>query len=161
MKAPKPTAPINAPPGTVEIGGPIEWFDITFGVRGDDLVPDEISAIMGRKPDEAQQKGKPLYRKDGSFRRVPNFGAWWAILKPEDTDEWDCGEAMFELLATLPNDLEIWRRLASRFRMSFSVGLGMASAPRGFELSPELMRHLGERGITAGFDIYNGREELG
>jgi hypothetical protein len=161
MKAPKPKPAIDAPPGTTWQGGPIDWLDISLGVTGEDLVPEEITAIMGREPDRAQQKGKPLYRDDGSFMRVPMSGAWWATLKPEDTDEWDCGEAMLELLATLPTDLAMWRALAARYKVSILVGLSMAAANQGFELSPEMMFYLGERRITAGFDVYFDDEKKG
>jgi hypothetical protein len=161
MKAQKPAAPIDAPSGTVEIGGPIDWFSISLNVRGEDLVPEEITKIMRRGPDRAQQKDKPLYREDGSLMRVPRSGRWAAILRPEDTDEWDCGEAMLELLATLPSDPTIWCTLAARYKISFFVGLCMKTASKGFELSPEVMSYLAARKITAGFDIYYEPEEEG
>lgn len=161
MKAPKPKAPVNAPPGTVEIGGPIEWFDITLAVKGEDLDPNEISATMGRMPNQSQRKDKALYRPDGSLMRVPKFGAWWATLKREDTDEWDCGEAIAELLATMPRDPAIWGDLGRRYRVSVSVGLSLVADPKGFELSPDVMAYLGERRITVGFDIYHEEEENG
>jgi hypothetical protein len=85
MKAPKPQAPIDLPPCTVQVSGPIEWFLISIGVKGDDLVPEEVTAVLRREPDSAQKKGKPLYRSDGSLLRVPKFGAWWAKLARKDT----------------------------------------------------------------------------
>ena len=145
----------------MQIGGPIDWFDISLSVKGKELVPEEITAMMGREPSRAWQKDKPLYRDDGSFMRVPTFGAWSVSLKPEDTDEWDCGEAMHELLATLPSDPMIWRALATTYEISFFVGLNMEASGRGFELSPDLMLYLGERRITAGFDIYHDPEKKG
>lgn len=142
------------PPGTVQIGGPIEWFSIAIGVKGEFLVPEEITALLRREPDRAWQKDKPLYREDGSIKRTPKFGAWWADLKREDTDEWDCGEAIAELLATLPSEPAIWRGLAERFSVALSVGLSLESSGCGFELSPEVLSYLGERRITAGFEVY-------
>ena len=154
MKKPKPVPPTDAPPGTIWFGGPIQWFSLALIVRGEHLVPEEITALMGRKPDSAAQKGKPLYRKDGSFMRVPKHGSWSVELNPNATDEWDCGEAMLELLSSLPSDVALWRNLAARYRISFSVGLRMSAANKGFELSPAVQRYLGEREITTGFDIY-------
>ena len=136
MKTPKPGQPIDVPPGTVQIGGPIEWFSISVWLRGDALIPEEITAQLGRSPDSGWQKDKPVYRKDGTFMRIPRFGAWSAELKREDTDEWDCGEAILELFATLPSDPVVWR-LAERFSISLSVGLSLESSGCGFELSPE------------------------
>jgi len=132
----------------------MDWFRISLSLTGEDLVPEEVTAIMRREPDRASQKGKPLYRKDGSFMRVSKNGSWSVILKPDDTDEWDCGEAMLELLATLPSDLEIWRDLASRYKIAFFVGLSMPDTNKGFEFTPGFMKFLGERNISAGFDVY-------
>ena len=160
MKKAKPERPTDAPPGTVWFGGPIHWFHISLKVRGENLVPEEITALMRREPDQAGQKGKPLHRKDGSLMRVPKNGFWSVDLYSKDTDEWDCGEAMLALLSSLPGDLEIWRDLAARYEISFFVGLRMAAANKGFELSPAVLRHLGERGISAGFDIYFEPEDI-
>lgn len=110
--------------------------------------------MLSRKPDTAWQKDKALYRQDGSLMRVPKFGSWSVMLKPDQTDEWDCGEAMLDLLKTLPSDPAIWHRLTERYSVSFFVGLNVEAPSRGFELSPAITRYLGERGISAGFDIY-------
>ncbi len=89
MKAPKPAIPNCAPQGTVWFGGPIEWFSITLRISSEDLVPDGVSKLMGCEPDESQQKGKPVLRKDGTVMRIATGGAWRLTLKPECTDEWD------------------------------------------------------------------------
>jgi Domain of unknown function (DUF4279) len=158
MKAPKPSPPIDVPAGTVQLGGSINWFKITLRILGEDLVPEEITAMMGREPDDAHQKGKPLYRRDGSFMRVPKSGGWRAILLPESTDEWSCGEAMLELLATVPSDLQVWHALAEKYTVELFVGLKMPDSNREFYLSPRILAYLGERKIGVGFDIYHESE---
>jgi hypothetical protein len=155
MKAPKPVIPKGAPPGTVWFGGPIEWFRISFGISAEDLVPDEVSRLMGCEPDESQQKGKPVLRQDGTMMRIAKFGSWELILRPEDTDEWDCAEAMMLVLHRLPSKIGLWRRVTKkRYKVEFFVGLSMPSQNKGFELPPEVMKYLGDRGIAAGFDVY-------
>ena len=74
MKAPKPAIPECAPPGTVWFGGPIEWFSITLRITCEDLVPDDVTKLMGCKPDESQQKGKPVLREDGTVMRIAPVG---------------------------------------------------------------------------------------
>lgn len=154
MKAAKPAIPKGAPPGTVWFGGPIEWFSITLRIRSEDLIPDEVSKIMGCEPDDSQQKGRPVLREDGTVVHVARFGAWRLILKPEDTDEWDCAEAMMLLLRRLPSAVGVWHRLTNKYKVDFFVGLSMPSKNKGFEFSPTVMKYLGDRGIVAGFDIY-------
>ncbi len=153
MKTKKPQIPEGAPEGTVWFGGPIEWFSIALRIVGDDLVPDEITQLLKCRPDDATEKGKPIYRPDGAIMRIARGGAWSLDLKPEDTDEWDCGEAMLELLARLPSDIDVWKSLSARFKIDFFVGLTLRSTNNGFSLSPGVMRSLADRGIEAGFDI--------
>ena len=154
MKAPKPAIPECAPPGTVWFGGPIEWFSITLRITCEDLVPDDVSKLMGCKPDESQQKGKPVLREDGTVMRIARFGTWQLTLKPTHTDEWDCAEAMMQVLRRLPSAVGLWRRLAKKCRIDFFVGLSMPSKNKGFGLSPEVMKYLGDREIAVGFDVY-------
>ena len=154
MKSPKPAIPRCAPPGTVWFGGPIEWFSITLRISSENLVPEQVTKLLGCEPDEAQQKGKPILRPDGTVMRIAKSGAWRLTLKPNVTDEWDCAEAMMPVLERLPKAMRVWRQLTKEHAVDFFVGLSMASHNKGFELPPAVMKYLGERGISAGFDIY-------
>jgi hypothetical protein len=159
MKAPKPAIPKGAPPGTVWFGGPIDWFDVTLRIISEDLVPDEVTKLLGCQPDEAQQKGKPVFREDGTVMRIARFGAWRLVLKPTETDEWDCAEAMMLVLRRLPSAVGLWKRLTKKYKVDFFVGLSMPSWNKGFGLPPQVMKYLGDRGIEAGFDVYyDGKE---
>ena len=159
MKAPKPTIPCGAPKGTVWYGGPIEWFVLRLTIMSKDLVPSEVSHLIGCEPDDAWEAGKPLLRPNGSIKRIPKFGHWSLELGPKDTDEWDCDEAMMELLRRLPPDLGLWKKLTERYKVNVTFALLMASTNKGFELSPQVMRFLGDRGVAAGFDIYYDARE--
>jgi hypothetical protein len=154
MKAQRPSIPKNAPAGTVWFGGPIEWFRITFRIFGANLIPSEITQTFGRKADQETEKGKQVLGKDGSFKRNARHGSCHLILKPEDTDEWDCSEAVMEMLQRLPADVEIWKSLSDRYEIDFFIGLKMTSKNKGFSISPKVMTYLGERGIEIGFDVY-------
>ena len=154
MKAPKPTIPCGAPKGTVWYGGPIEWFVLRLAITSKDLVPREVTGLIGCDPDDAWEAGKPLLRPNGSIKRIPKFGHWSVELRPKDTDEWDCGEAMMELLRRLPPDLDLWKKLTERYKVDVTFALLMTSTNKGFELSSQVMKFLGDRVVAAGFDIY-------
>jgi hypothetical protein len=77
------------------------------------------------------------------------------MLKPEDTDEWDCAEAIMLVLRRLLSAVRIWRRRTKKYAVEFFLGLSMPSKNKGFGLSAAAMKYLGDRGIEAGFDIYN------
>lgn len=158
MKAPKPAIPACATPGTVWFGGPIEWFSITLRVSSENLVPDQVSKVLGCEPDESQQRGKQVLCPDGTVMRIAKSGAWRLTLKPDATDEWDCAEAMMLLLGRLPKAVGVWRQITKEHAVDFFVGLSMPSNNKGFELPPAVMKYLGDRGIAAGFDIYHDGE---
>jgi hypothetical protein len=154
MKAPKPSIPRGAPAGTVWFGGPIEWSSITFRVLGDELDPAEITRLLRCEPHQAERKGDPILRPDGTVARKARTGSWRLRINREDTDEWDCAQAMMDLVSQLPKEIEVWRGLTDRFAVDLFVGLSMPSRNKGFVMPPDVMRYLGERGIEAGFDIY-------
>jgi hypothetical protein len=138
----------------VWFGGPIEWFSITFRILGDNLNPREVTRVLGCKPSESERKGDPILRKDGTVARLARTGSWRLRLTPEDTDEWDCSEAMMKLMKRFPEDRAVWKQLTKSFSIDFFVGLTMGSRNKGFEISPAVMAYLGQRGISVGFDIY-------
>ena len=154
MRKRKPTIPRGAPKGTVWFGGPIEWFRMTLRIAGETLIPADVTKILQCQPSQAEEKGQPLPRKTGRPERIAKTGRWHFTLSPEDTDEWDCGEAILELLGRLQSDANVWRTLADRYQIGIFVGLNMTGANMGFSLSPRVMTYLAERGIEAGFDIY-------
>jgi hypothetical protein len=151
MKAPKPAIPRCAPEGTIWYGGPIAWFVLRLAILSKDLVPSEVTRLMGCEPDDASEAGKPLYC--GSTKRT-KLGQWSLELRPEDTDEWDCGNAMMELLQRLPSDIGLWKKLTRRYKVDVTFALLMTSSNKGFVLSPQVLKYLGDRGVTAGFDVY-------
>jgi hypothetical protein len=91
---------------------------------------------------------------DGSLKYVDRRSVWRLRLKPKDTDEWNVGEAMMTVLRRLPSDIALWQHLTQRYKVDIFVALSMSSTNKGFSLSPEVMKYLGERGIEAGFDVY-------
>lgn len=67
-----------------------------------------------------------------------------------------------QVLRRLPSAVGLWQRLTKKYKTDFFVGLSMPSKNKGFELSPEVMKYLGDRGIAAGFDVYyDGKENAG
>ena len=156
MKRPRPTRPSNIPKGTIEFGGPIEWFSIALIVRTEALSPERISELLGCAPTSSFQKDVPIFRPDGSVKCIPRFSSWQVKLSPSDTDEWDPCEAAKLLLLRVNGDLRAWQQISSAARVCLSFGLSMDSSNRGFSLDPELMRYLADRSIEAEFDVYTG-----
>lgn len=58
------------------------------------------------------------------------------------------------ILASLPNDLSVWRELSQRYRCDVFCGSFMRKINEGIELTPDTLMMLGERGLHLGLDIY-------
>jgi hypothetical protein len=55
---------------------------------------------------------------------------------------------------SLPDDRSVWASLTSRFAVDLICDLMVRCVNRGFELPPETLALVAERGITLGFDIF-------
>ncbi|WNH53869.1 DUF4279 domain-containing protein [Stenotrophomonas oahuensis] len=123
---------------------------------GDELVPDEISALLGAKPTESHYRGQELVGRHSGIKRIAKTGSWRlraAERKPEDLE----GQ-IFEILEQLTQDLSIWASL-SRFEPDLFCGLFMGSSNDGMYLSAKALLALGERGITLGLDTYDADDD--
>ncbi len=154
MKAPIPLPPADAPPGTIALSSQIGWFSASLHVSGADLLPDNVTNLLGVSPSQSQIRGTPLLRDDGSVRYIPKFGRWSRTIKAAETDEWDISEVLKLLFSDMTTNLEDWAKVAHLGRIHISLGLSLAQTNQEFELDQDLLRFLGERSISVWFDVY-------
>lgn len=132
--------------------GALERSVATLRVSGDDLRPEEITALLGASPTHAQIKGETLVSASGR-ERIARFGMW--RLRAKDTEPEDLNAQVEELLAQLTPDLAVWRELSERYRIDLFCGLFMANGNDGVSIAPRILLALGERGIELELDIYS------
>jgi hypothetical protein len=148
------TPPVGAPEGTVWFGGPVDRFKVTLRIRGEDLVPNDVSALLRCEPSVSEQKGVPVVSCSG-ITRVPKTGRWSLRLDSRECSPTvDVDEGIQKLLALLPSERDVWASLTSRYQVDLFCGLFLEAENRGFGLSPEVTKLLSDRGIEVGFDIY-------
>jgi hypothetical protein len=119
---------------------------------GDDLDPDEISAILGSAPTKSERKGDVIRNQTTGQSRTVKSGGW--RLEAPDARPEDIDGQVERILSRLTSDLEKWRALTLKYQADIFCGLFMREENEGIELSPETLRALGQRGISIGFDIY-------
>lgn len=122
----------------------------TLRIIGDDLIPDEVSALLGCSPTHAQRRGDHVPMKHGE--RVASFGMW--RLAATDTEPENVNSQIGQILEKLTSDLASWRSLAGRFRVNLFCGWFMEEGNEGLSISPSNLVALGERGIELDLDIY-------
>ncbi|MGH8036787.1 MAG: DUF4279 domain-containing protein [Stenotrophomonas sp.] len=123
---------------------------------GDELVPDEISALLGANPTVAHYKGQEIVGSHTGVTRIARTGSW--RLRAADRAPEDLEAQIFEILEQLTQDLTVWASLA-RFKPDLFCGLFMGSSNDGISPSAKAMLAIGQRGIELGLDIYDSDEE--
>lgn len=130
----------------------------TLRIMGDDLVPDEVSRLLGCcTPTHSEFKGQEITGKRSGHKRIAKTGRWSieaSRCEPEDLD----GQVA-EILAQVSDDLNVWKSLSDRYRIDLFCGLYLGSGNEGLSLSPPTLIALGSRGIELGLDIYGPDDE--
>ncbi len=119
----------------------------TLRLIGDELVPDDVTKLLGVEPTEARGKGQ-----EAGGGRVAKSGIWRLQARSREPEDLD-GQVQ-ELLDQLTADLNVWRHLSQRFRIDLFCGWFMDASNEGVSISPATLAALGARGIELGIDIY-------
>ena len=136
----------------------LERTVVTLRISGDTLMPDEISRLLGSPPTKAQTKGESLVGKVTGNVRVSKFGMW--RLETSDCEPENLDGQIKEIFGKLSDDLDVWSKICSRFKVDMFCGLFMGSSNEGLSLSPQTLVALGQRGIKLDLDIYGPDEEV-
>ena len=123
----------------------------TLRIAGNDLIPSEVSAMLGAEPTFAREKGKEWLTPRGKSR-IATTGQWH--LHAADTEPENLDAQVAELLGKLTSDLSVWRKLSTKFEIDLFCGWFMQEGNEGVEISPHTLKVLGERGIVLGIDLY-------
>jgi hypothetical protein len=128
----------------------------TLRIFGTDLVPNEVSRLLGSEPTQSRTRGEVLVSKSGRAR-VWEDGRW--SLSTENSTPEDLEEQIWWLLNSLTQDLAVWRELAARYEIDLFCGLFMSTSNDGLSLSAAALKALGDRGIELSLDIYDAVED--
>ena len=120
---------------------------------GDDLDPDEITGLLGRKPTSSERKGDVRVGKVTGQRLIARQGGW--RLQASDQSGSDLESQLAEILAGMTRDIRVWVDLTSRFEADIFCGLFMKETNEGLAASPQALLLLGERGLKLSLDIYS------
>ena len=133
----------------ISVGGAVDRVRISLRFRGDDLDPNELSALLKCQPTKAYRKGDILSSKRS--HRFAHTGFWMLEGAKEETG--DLETKITRLLNRVEVPLPVWEKLAD-FRGDIFCGLFLNDWNRGLSLSPNLRQRLAERNLSIDFDIY-------
>ncbi|WP_312319875.1 DUF4279 domain-containing protein [Stenotrophomonas sp.] len=123
---------------------------------GDDLVPDEITALLGTSPTQSHLKGQELIGRRTGNKLIAKTGSW--RLRAIDRAPEDLEGQIFEILDQLTQDLSVWASL-SRYQPDLFCGLFMGSSNDGISLSAKALLAIGQRGISLDLDTYDAGDD--
>ncbi|MBV6807678.1 DUF4279 domain-containing protein [Xanthomonas euvesicatoria pv. eucalypti] len=132
--------------------GALEYSVATLRFFGDDLVPDEISALLSGSPTASQHKGQELKLKNSAVR-IAKTGSWRLTSTQREPE--DLEAQIFEILNQLTQDLTVWEHLSNHYQPDLFCGIFMAGRNDGLALSAKALLALGQRGISLDLDIYD------
>ena len=132
--------------------GALDHSVATLRFFGDDLVPEEISALLGASPTDSCRKNQEVVGKNTGTVRIAKTGSW--RLSAARREREDLEAQVFEILDQLTPDTSVWESLA-RYEPDLFCGIFMASSNDGLPLSAKALLALGQRGIALGLDIYD------
>jgi uncharacterized protein DUF4279 len=154
---PRTPKPSNAPEGTLWFGGDVARVEVCLRLLGDELVPQEITAILRCDPTSAGCKGEPRIGPNGDVRGHRRIGVWIREHKPNADDTVD--EAIAEILAELPSDPQLWQSLQQRFKIDLICDITVRGVNQGFELSPDVLKRVAALDIPLGVDIFTEADD--
>jgi hypothetical protein len=127
----------------------------TLRFFGDDLLPDEITSLLGRAPTESKTKGEPWQSKT---RTIIAKTGWWRLCA-DDCSPGALDAQIESLLGGLNHDLDVCSDLTERFDADVFCGLFMKDGNEGISLAPQTLVMLGARNLILGLDIYGEQRD--
>lgn len=137
------------------VGGPVDEVRVSLAIYSDDLEPERLSELLSCTPTSAQRKGERKHDGSAPFR----IGAW--ILTEEGTTPETVDQILRRLLLRLPDDPELWSKLAEDYQVQLRFGIHMTGWNKGFTISEEALARLSRMRLSFDFDLYAYEPEAG
>jgi hypothetical protein len=131
-----------------EVGGQPDECSVCLCIYGEELVPDEITALLRCQPTHAHLKGDKKGPSSPGFDK----GAWILEVRGESPI---LPEILTrKLLMMVPSTPEIWKQLQEKLEIQIRYGIHMSGWNKGFRLPHELVDWMGLLKADVEFDIY-------
>jgi hypothetical protein len=127
----------------------------TLRVKGEHLVPGDVSVMLGCEPTRGWAMGDTLTSRGAM--RTARVGQW--SLEAGETEPADLDAQVTAILSRLTTDEAVWAGLCAEYDVDLFCGWFMQHGNEGVSIKPETMAALGSRGILLDIDLYSGDSE--
>lgn len=125
---------------------------VTLRIMGDDLMPPEITRLLGAPPTHSKVKGEKRVGKRSGQETIARSGIW--SLSSSARIPADINGQIHEILSQLTADIAVWKEVTKRYHADLFCGLFLSCSNEGLSVSAASLEALGVRGIELGLDIY-------
>ena len=126
---------------------------VCLRISGDDLLPEEISELLGYEPTVGYRKGDIRYIGPSKREKKERSGSW--RLDVDRVRPGNLNDQINEIFSKLTSDISAWERISKRYSVYLFCGLFMKEGNEGIEISASTLKLLGDRGVEMGLDIYD------
>ena len=134
---------------SIDAGGPVEELRVALAVYGDDLEPQEVTELLGRRPSKSFRRGYVAGPRSPEMQH----GAWF--LEQEAVGTEDPGRVIGQLLSLLPSSRQIWVQLNSRYKVQLRIAVHLNGWNNGFSFDAHTAERIAATGAEVIFDIYS------
>jgi hypothetical protein len=124
---------------------------VSLLIDGDDLVPSEITAVLGRSPQLGVAKGEIFLAHHGKQTEAKT-GKWQFAGDWETPPHLD--KQINDVLSSITDDMSVWRKLTKRHHCYLTVGGYFSDWTGGMTLAPDTIKLLADRNLAIDFDLY-------
>jgi hypothetical protein len=141
--------PLRANHVVAEVGGLPDECSVSLCLYGEDLRPNEVTALLGVEPTDSFERG---YRRKPHSRPM-HHGGWFFQARgqpPQGPD--DLARSVLTRFSVPP---ETWAAARQRYKVELRVGVHVAAGwNKGFSLTPTTLNLIAMTGAEVGFDLY-------
>jgi Domain of unknown function (DUF4279) len=131
-------------------GGEVDECSVTLLFRGVELVPDDITKVLGINPTRSFQKND--VSRGRIYDKLQTHGLW--VYRCQRIAGKELETEINELLDQLPADLELWQNLTNCYGAELFCGLWLKRYNRSLSFSPQTLQRISERGLVLDLDVY-------
>ncbi len=114
-------------------------------VNGEDVDPDEVTRLLGSRPDRSYRVGDLVSSHSPTRRRTGHWSISTEGVVPEAAP---LEEHVAQLLSRVTNDVGVWNLLTARHDARVFVGWFMETGNEGLAIPPSLLAGLVWRSLT-------------
>lgn len=130
-------------------GGLVDETCATLAVYGEELEPDDITAMLGCAPTSSHRRGDRRGKRSPPAKR----GGWLLEHRGKRPDGPE--ELTAVLLDQVSKDPAVWKALVERYDVQLRLGIHITGWNRGFGLSSALVGRIAALGPSIDVDLYS------